>query len=342
MVKYSFKDDYSEGCHPRILEILAETNMSQQESYGDDEYCEQAQALIKLRLGNDKVNIHFVSGGTQANLIVISALLRPHESVITAETGHIHVHEAGSIEAVGHKINAVQTSDGKLKPKDIQQVLAEHNIIPHMVKPKMVYISNSTEIGTIYNRQELKDLYKFCSANNLYLFCDGARLGSALTSSVNDLQLADLSLFTDIFYIGGTKNGALIAEAIVINNDKLKPDFAYHMKQRGAMLAKSRLIGIQFLALFKDDLYFELAAHANQMARQIASVIEHNGFSFITQPTTNQIFPILPNTLVEKLLKKYSFHIWQQIDDEYTAIRLVCSWATPQNVVDEFIADINF
>lgn len=340
MKKYNFKNDYSEGCHHDILRKLTETNMHQQDGYGDDDYSMLAKKMIKQKLDDDNVDIHFVSGGTQANIIVISSILKPYESVISANSGHINVHETGAIEATGHKINAVNTSNGKLCATDIQTVLDEHNIVPHMVKPKLVYISNSTELGSIYKKQDLEELFSFCQNKNLYLFLDGARLGSALTSNENDLSLSDISRLTDVFYIGGTKNGALIGEAIVISNNILKEDFNYNIKQKGALISKGRLIGIQFFVLFESNLYFKLAKHANLMSGKIAKAISSCAFSFFTPPVSNQIFPILPNALIEILMLKYDFYVWQKIDDNNSAVRLITSWATKEDIVDEFICEI--
>ncbi|MCX6232470.1 MAG: low specificity L-threonine aldolase [Bacteroidetes bacterium] len=339
MKKYSFKNDYSEGCHPKILEMLSKTNYEQQQGYGDDIYCEKAIEILKEKIGNNDVDIHFVSGGTQANTIVITSVLKSFEAVISASTGHINVHECGAIEATGHKIILVPSKDGKVKPNDI---IAEINKAEdhHMVRPAMVYISNATEVGTVYTKQELTELSVVCRKNKLYLFLDGARLGSAMSSAVNDLSLSDLSRLTDVFYIGGTKNGAIIGEAIVINNDNLKKDFNFHIKQRGALLSKGRLMGIQFLALFQDNLYFDLAQHANNMAKKIADSISKKSYTFLTNPVSNQIFPILPNTLIAQLEEKYEFYVWQKIDDVHSALRLVTSWATLEEKVDEFISDI--
>ena len=221
MPKYSFKNDYSEGAHEQILKALLNTNLDQDEGYGEDRYCKEAINLIGKKIQDPNASIHFVSGGTQANLIVISALLKPYQSVIAASTGHIAVHEAGAIEATGHKINTVETKDGKLTPYEVKSVIDFHTD-EHMVQPKMVFISNSTEVGSIYNKKELTDLSQFCKKNNLYLYLDGARLGSALTSNKNDLTISDIAKLVDIFYIGGTKNGTLLGEAIVIINDNLK------------------------------------------------------------------------------------------------------------------------
>ena len=338
MQKYSFKNDYSEGFHTQLLEALAKTNLDQQQGYGEDIYCEMARAAIKAKTGHPDADIYFVSGGTQANTIVIASALKSFEGVIAATTGHINVHETGAIEATGHKIILVSSHDGKVKPEDI---IAECDRAEdhHMVRPAMVYISNSTEVGSVYTKTELSALSEICKIKGLYLYLDGARLGSALSSVNNDLSLADLSELTDAFYIGGTKNGAIMGEAIVINNNLLKTDFNYHLKQRGALLSKGRLMGVQFYELFKENLFFELAQHANNMAKKIADALKEKGFSFLTVPESNQIFPILPNELIEHLLQKYEFYTWQKLEDNKSVVRLVTSWATPENKVDEFIED---
>jgi threonine aldolase len=336
---YSFKNDYSEGAHPRILNALVESNYEQVDGYGLDIYTLKAIELIKEKIGIDNIDVHLFSGGTQTNLTGISAFLRPHEAAIAASTGHILVHETGAIEATGHKVISIETEDGKLTPSLIKTALTAHTD-EHMVKPKLVYISNSTEIGSIYKKHELESISSFCRENNLYLYMDGARLGSALCSEENDLTLSDLGTLLDAFYIGGTKNGALIGEAMVICRDSLKEDFRYHIKQKGGLLAKGRLLGIQFHELFRDDLYFELAAHANRMAGVLSKEIGKLGFGFLTHSTSNQIFPILPNSLISGLEKKYSFYIWQKVDDKNSAIRLVTSWATRSDAVNSFIEDM--
>jgi threonine aldolase len=333
---YSFKNDYSEGAHPRILNALLETNLVQEDGYGEDQFSQKAVELLKERIGRTDVDIHLLSGGTQTNLIAISAFLRPHEAAMAASTGHILGHETGAIEATGHKILSIEAENGKLTPSDIQAVLDGHPD-EHMVKPKLVYISNSTEIGTIFSKHELEDLSDFCKKNHLILYMDGARLGSALTSKENDLQLSDLPGLVDAFYIGGTKNGALIGEALVICNDSLKEDFRYHLKQKGALLAKGRLLGIQFLELFRDNLFFDLASHANKMAAILREEISEANIQFLTDSLSNQIFPILPNALIAELEKNYSFHIWEKVDAEHSAIRLVTSWATKEDEVAAFL-----
>lgn len=336
---YSFKSDYSEGAHPNILDALVRTNLEQSEGYGLDTYCEEATNAIKLKLKNDSVDIHFLTGGTQTNLIAISAFLRPHEAVISANTGHIFVNEAGSIEATGHKVISVDVCDGKLRRKDVEYALSKHTN-EHVVKPKLVYISNSTEIGTIYTKGEIEELHKVCRENNLILFMDGARLGSAISCDENDLTLSDISNLTDAFYIGGTKNGALFGEALVIIKDSLKEDFRYHLKQKGAMLAKGRLLGIQFLELFKEDLFFEIGRHENKMANILRDGINEVGCKYLVDSPSNQVFPIFKNDVIEKLKENYGFSIWSKVDEEHTAIRLVTSWATSEDAVSGFVKDL--
>jgi threonine aldolase len=339
MKKYSFMNDYSEGAHPNILKALEKTNFEQEIGYSEDSYTKEAVNLIKKRLNNNNSEIHIVTGGTQANLIVISSILKPHEAVVSASTGHINVHEAGAIEATGHKVCVVDTEDGKLTPEQVQKVLDIHED-EHMVKPKLVYISNTSEIGTVYTKRELDTLHDFCKAKNLYLYMDGARLGAAVTSPETDLEFEDLSYHTDVFYIGGTKNGALLGEAIVINRDELKEDFRFYIKQKGALLAKGRVLGIQFLELFKDDLIFKLGKHANKMAFKLSSSLKDLGCDFLTKPSSNQVFPILSNDLIESLLEKFAFYKWSEIDKDYSSVRLVTSWATEEKAVNEFIEEV--
>lgn len=336
MVSYNFFNDYSEGAHPAILELLTQTNFEQADGYGNDRWSQEAAQLIKARIESPQAAVHFVSGGTQANQIVLAALLKPYESVIAAQTAHIHVHEAGAVEATGHKINLVETQDGKLSAAQIERVVAEHTD-EHMVKPRVVFISHSTELGTIYQRRELAEIARVCRQQGLYLYLDGARLGSALTSSAADLTLPDLVQWVDAFYIGGTKNGAIFGEAIVINNPNLQTDFRYHLKQRGALFAKGRFLGIQFWTLFKNDLYFELASYANRLAAMLSQGLAAQGFTFLTPAATNQVFPILPNALISELQKHYGFYVWAKVDEARSAIRLVTSWATKEEKVAEFL-----
>ena len=334
---YSFKNDYSENAHPRILQALIDTNLVQEAGYGEDTHSKNAAESIKKAIGTQDAAIHFLCGGTQANLVALSSFLRPHEAVVAAETAHICTHEAGAIEATGHKILTIPTGNGKITPEQIQKVLDLHPD-EHMVKPRLVKISNSTEIGSIYFKAELEALSRFCGEKNLLLYTDGARLGSALTAQGNDVTLSDMYRLTDAFYIGGTKNGALIGEALVIRNDALKSDFRYLIKQKGALLAKGRLIGIQFEEFFRDRLFFELAEHANAAAQKIAAAIRNAGHTFLTDSPSNQIFPILPNDLIAKLQKDFSFYVWEKIDEDRSAIRLVTSWATREEAVDTLAA----
>lgn len=339
-MKYSFKNDYAEGAHPRVLEALTRTNLIQQSGYGLDEYSQNAAELIRENMDSPHSAVHFVSGGTQANLIAISAFLKPHESVVAAETGHIFTNESGAIEATGHKVHGVITDDGKLRPDDIQQIIDSHQNIPHQVKQKLVYISNSTEIGTIYSKKELKNLHDFCQEKQLILFLDGARLGNALMAETNDLTLRDVADYTDAFYLGGTKNGALIGEAIIIKNPELQHEFGYHLKQKGALLAKGRLLGIQFEELFRDNLYFELAENANRQAMKIKAAFEDIGCNFLAGTFTNQIFPILNQKQIDALSTDFDFYIWKKLEDDKAAIRIITSWATPDDMVTKFITEI--
>ncbi len=331
-MKYMFYNDYSEGAHPRILEALMKTNLVQENGYGEDEYSMEAAKLIRSAIAKPGAAVHLVSGGTQANLLVLGALLKPYQSVIATTSAHIAVHEAGAIEATGHKINTVESKDGKITPQQIREVVAAH-ADEHMVQPRVVFISQSTEVGTIYSKKELTDISAVCKELNLLLYVDGARLASALTSVRSDIDIVELAGLVDVFYIGGTKNGALLGEAIIIVNPDLQSDFRYHLKQHGALLSKGRTIGVQFGELFRDGLYLELGRHANIMAQKLADGLRASGFAFLTDPATNQIFPILPNGLIERLKADYGFHLWQKIDDSQTAIRLVTSWATGEEAV---------
>jgi threonine aldolase len=341
MPQYSFLDDYSEGCHPSIIEALTQTNYVQQTAYGDDEYSQQAKSLIKAQLDNEQSSVFFVGGGTLANIIITASCLRSHEAIIAPETGHIAMRETGAIEATGHKIITVPPLDGKLTPDSIQKALNDNSHFPHMARPKLVYISNATEIGTLYTKSELTALSEICKANKLLLLLDGARLGAALSAQKSDLSLADIAKLTDIFWIGGTKAGALLGEAIVINNPALQQDFAFHIKQRGALLAKGRILGVQFHALFKEGLFFAACKHANQLAQTLSQGISDAGFTLSAETETNQIFPILPNSLIEQLQNNFAFYIWEKVDTEHSCVRLVTSWASDATQVDSFISHIN-
>ena len=337
---YSFRNDYSEGAHPDILKRLLDMNQCQNVGYGEDALCEHAKQMLKEKLQCEDCDIHFLVGGTQANLTVIAAALRPYEAVIAVDSGHINVHETGAVEATGHKVLIADSVDGKITPEGIRKAVHLHED-EHMVKPAMVYISNATEIGTIYHREELTQIAAVCREYGLYLFMDGARMGAALAAEDNDVSFADLCTYCDVFYLGGTKNGALFGEAVVIVNDELKKDFRYMIKQRGGMLAKGWLLGVQFAALFEGNRYIEIAAHANRMAQKLQDAMEACGLPFFIKTTTNQIFPILPNMLIEELQKEYAFQVWEAMDETHTAMRFVTSWATEEKEVDQFIEFVN-
>lgn len=336
---YSFRNDYSEGAPLRILYALSDTNLVQTCGYGLDPYCREASSLIREKCAAPKADVHFVVGGTQANLLVIHAFLRSYEAVIAADTGHVNVHETGAIEATGHKVCTVPSPDGKLTPALIESVVSAHTD-EHMVAPRLVYISDTTEIGTLYTKKELAALRRFCDAHSLYLYLDGARLGSALTAPGNDMTLPELANLCDVFTIGGTKNGALFGEAIVLMNEAFQPHFRWYMKQRGAMLAKGRLLGIQFRELLRDDYYFELAHHANQLALDLRAGILDLGYTFPVDSRSNQLFPSLPNAVIHRLSENYAFEISRPDGPDNTVIRLVTSWATPHEAVDSFLRDL--
>lgn len=336
---YRFSNDYSEGAHPRILEAMMNCNLEQNIGYGMDSHCEHARELIKKECGREDVDVHFLVGGTQTNMTAIAHVLRPHQSVISADTGHINTHETGAVESICHKIIPVPNRFGKITTEDIEKAI-EPLCDEHMTQPKMVYISNTTELGTQYTKEELKDISRFCKSHGFYLFLDGARLGAALTSPINDLTIKDLAELTDLFYIGGTKNGALFGEALVICREELKPDFRYLIKQHGGMLAKGWLLGIQFETLFTDGLFYELSGHANRLASILRDGITELGFSFLSPSSSNQLFPIVKNELAEKLAENYSFNIERDLHDGTKAIRLVTSWATEEEAVLKFLDDL--
>ncbi len=338
-----FNCDYSEGAHPSILEKLAQTNFEQAPGYGQDIFCLQAADLIKTKCQTPQAEVHFLAGGTQTNLTVIAACLRPYQGVISADSGHINVHETGAIETTGHRIITVPEQNGKLTAEQVALCCKEHwqDDNPEFApQPKLVYLSFPTEYGTLYSKEELSAIRRVCDEHNLFLFMDGARLGYGLETPSNDLTLADIAACCDVFYIGGTKIGALLGEAVVIANPKLQKDFRYFMKQKGAMLAKGRVLGIQFLALFEDDLYFKLAKHANDMAQLIRKTCEEAGFPFLYDSPTNQQFPILPKPLVKRLEEEYAFAHTKQLDKNQIAIRICTSWATREEDVRQLTADI--
>ncbi len=332
-----FHNDYSEGCHQAVLDALIRTNLEQTPGYGQDEYCRQAADKIRRLFGREDASVHFLEGGTQTNLTVIAAALRPHQGVLCAASGHIHVHETGAVEATGHKVLELPSSDGKIQAAQVAAAVAVHrgdSSFEHTVQPKMVYISHPTELGTLYSLAELEELAQVCRSNGLYLFLDGARLGYALAARGNDVTLADLARLCDVFYIGGTKVGALFGEAVVISNAALQEDFRYLIKQRGGLLAKGRLLGVQFDALFTDDLYMKIGAHGDRLADQIRDTIRTLGYGFLVEGVTNQIFPILPDALLEELGQSFTYVEQQRVDAGHRAVRLCTSWATKQENVD--------
>lgn len=335
---YSFKDDYSEGAHPSILDALLRTNLTQLPGYGEDEISLRAIKRIK-KLLKTECDIHFIAGGTQTNLVALQTMLRPYESIIAASTSHIATHETGAIEHTGHKIHEIAHNEGKIDICNIEKVLDKH-FSEHMVKPKVVFLSQSTEYGTIYSKKELEEISSFCRKNDLYLYIDGARIASALTCEESDMRLEDIAKLCDMFYIGSTKNAAMFGEALVITNENFRENFRYILKQNGALLAKGRFLGIQFDKLFKDDLYFKLAKHANDMAKLLAKGIAQKGYTFFAKPQTNQLFPILPNSIIRNLQEKFDFYIWQKYDNDNSVIRLITSWATEEKNVNEFIISL--
>ncbi|MBE6973711.1 MAG: aminotransferase class V-fold PLP-dependent enzyme [Ruminococcaceae bacterium] len=336
---FNFKNDYSEGCHPRILDALTRTNLEQTVGYGLDEHCANAANLIKKAVGCETAHVHFLVGGTQTNMTAISAFLRPHHCVLAAATGHVNVHETGAIEATGHKVVTRPTPDGKLTAALIQDMVDEHTD-EHMVKPGLVYISQSTELGTVYTKGELESIHACCQKNGLLLYIDGARLACALTSDVCDVTLTDLPNLCDAFYIGGTKNGMLFGEALVIVNDTLKEEFRFFIKQRGGMLAKGRLLGIQFEEQFRDSLYLELGRHANAMAQRLQVGLEAKGYPLLQRSPTNLVFPILTPEQYECFSSIALFELWSTLPDDRKVIRLVTSWATKQEAVDSFLSQL--
>lgn len=338
-----FQCDYNEGAHPLIIKRLTETNMEQTVGYGEDPHCEEARRLIKQACQSDNADVHFLVGGTQANTTVIAHILRPYQGVLAATSGHINVHETGAIESTGHKVLAIPTEDGKLTAKQIDEAMQAHiheDGPEHMVQPGMVYLSFPTEIGTIYSHDELKAIRTVCNKYDLPLFVDGARLGYGLCSPECDLTLPQLAQLADVFYIGGTKVGALFGEAVVIMNETLKRDFRYSIKQHGGMLAKGRLLGLQFATLFTGNLYFDIAQHAIDEAMRIKAALQAKGIGFLIDSPTNQQFPIFTDTQIATLSEHFMLSLWQRIDEEHTAMRICTSWATKSESTDALIRAI--
>ena len=338
-----FNSDYTEGAHPRILERLMETNLEQTTGYGEDAYCEAAREAIRKVCDAPEADVHFLVGGTQANFTVISSALKPYQGVLCADTGHINVHETGAVEACGHKVLALPGKDGKITAGQVRNAHDLHwsdESHEHIAQPKMVYISHPTELGTLYTKGELEEIGRVCRECGLYLFLDGARLGYGLMAPGTDVTIADIAKICDVFYIGGTKVGALFGEAVVIMNPQLKPDFRYCIKQKGGMLAKGRLLGIQFLELFRDGLYFEIAKHAIDMAMILKEGLKEKGYSFFMDSVTNQQFIMIEDEKLEKIREKYGVTYQQRYDETHSVIRLCTSWATTEENVRSLLADL--
>ena len=336
-----FESDYLEGALPQIMYRLMSTNFEQTAGYGCDPYCESARELIKKECAAPDADIHFLVGGTQTNMTVIAAALRPHQGVLAAETAHIEAHETGAIEATGHKVITLDSTDGKINAKQVEDYVLRHRAdesFEHIVQPAMVYISQPTETGTVYTLSELEELSAVCRRLGILLYVDGARLACALACEGTP-KLPDLARLCDVFYIGGTKHGALFGEAVVILNDALKKDFRYIIKQHGGMLAKGRLLGLQFDELFSDGSYYEVGRNEVRLAQKIADAFKKKGIELYYDSPTNQIFPVLSDEQIMKLSETYSFSV-QGKTPGGTVTRFCTSWATTDAVADKLIKDI--
>lgn len=338
-----FNNDYSEGCHERILDAFMSTNRIQTPGYGTDAICARAAQRIKHLCRREDVAVHFLVGGTQANLTVIDAALRPHQAALCPDSGHINVHETGAVEATGHKVLGLPSADGKITAGQVAEAVLAHRqdaSFEHMAQPKLVYISHPTELGTLYTLAELESLSATCRELGLTLFLDGARLGYGLTAENTDVTIADIARLCDVFYIGGTKVGALFGEAVVIADPALQQDFRYLVKQHGGMLAKGRLLGIQFDTLMADGLYFDLGRHGNRMAAILKDTLESLHCPFLVTPESNQLFPILPDGVLDALAQNYVFSEQQRTDESHRAVRFCTSWATREEDVLALCADL--
>ena len=337
----SFESDYITGAHPKILECLARTNMESLGGYGSDPYCESARRKIKEACECPQAEVYFLVGGTQTNAVVISAMLREYEGVVAAQTGHVSVHEAGAIENTGHKVLEIAQTDGKIMPAALKLYLEgfyQDQNHDHMVFPGMVYISHPTEYGTLYSRKELQELSGICNSFHIPLFIDGARLGYGLMSRESDLSLADIARLCDVFYIGGTKVGALCGEAVVFPKNNMPEHFITIMKRHGALLAKGRLLGLQFDMLFTDNLYFQISRHAIDMAEQLKQIVRDSGLEFYLESPTNQQFVILDNDYMNRLTDKVRFSFWEDYDETHTVVRLATSWSTTPEDLEQLRA----
>jgi threonine aldolase len=334
----SFASDYIAGAHPKVLEKLVETNMEILDTYGNDIYTKSAVEKIKKEIGKEDLQVYLLTGGTQTNQIVIETMLDSYQGVITPDTGHINVHEAGAIEYSGHKVIGLKSNDGKLDIEALKQYMSffyKDESHEHMVYPGMVYISYPTELGTLYKKNELEEIYKICKEYDMSLFVDGARLGYGLQAKEADISMYDLANLCDVFYIGGTKVGALCGEAVVFTHNNMPKRFNTKVKQRGAMIAKSRLLGTQFDALFTDSLYMEISKHAIEMAEELKSILLEKGFEFYLDSPTNQQFVIVDNEKMQDLKKKVDFAFIEVLSEEKSVIRFATSWSTKQEELDE-------
>ncbi len=329
MEKLFFQNDYGEGAHPLIMQRLMETNLEHTCGYGLDPYSVRAAQIIREKVGKSDAAVHMMTGGTSANLIALSAFMRPYEAAIAASSGHINVHETGTIEGSGHKVLVAASEEGKVLPEGVRAVCRAHTD-EHMVHPRVLYISQPTEVGTVYRKAEMEALRAVCDELGLILYVDGARLGSALTSAECDMTLKELANLADCFYIGGTKNGLLFGEAMVIVNPTLQKDFRFMIKNRGGMMAKGRLCGLMFLTALQNDDYFAWAKHANAMADIIREGMARGGVEAFQRTTTNQVFPILTRAQEAALCKRFAFEHWEDLPDGRAAVRFVTSWATDE------------
>lgn len=337
----SFESDYLEGAHEAVLQRLIETNREQVSGYGNDKYCESAKAKIKEQCKCPEAEVYFLVGGTQTNKTVIGTMLKAYEGVIAAATGHISTHEAGAIENTGHKVLEIKGCNGKLEAASLKKYLSDFyadRAHEHMVFPGMVYISYPTEYGTLYTRSELTELSSICSEYKIPLYLDGARLGYGLTSEGTDVSLPDIARLCDVFYIGGTKVGALCGEALVFTKNNAPAHFTNLIKKHGALLAKGRLLGVQFDALFTDDLYYKISRHAIEMAKLLRDAFKSKNYSFFIDSPSNQLFIVLDNIKMAELSEKVSFSFWERLDDSHTVVRFATSWATTEEAVSRLIA----
>ncbi|MBR1377917.1 MAG: aminotransferase class I/II-fold pyridoxal phosphate-dependent enzyme [Bacteroidaceae bacterium] len=336
-----FQCDYNQTCHPAILEALGRVGMEQMVGYGEDHYCQEARRLIRQLVGREDADVHFLVGGTQTNMTVISSALRPYQGVIAADTGHINVHETGAIEHSGHKVIALPARNGKIDASQVKAAIDAHyaeNGPEHTVQPGMVYISFPTEVGTIYSLAELEAIHDVCRSSHVPLFIDGARLGYGLCSPQCDVTLRDIARLADVFYIGGTKVGAMMGEAVVITADELKRDFRYHIKQNGGMLAKGWLLGVQFLTLFTDNLYMRIAQNAINQAMRLRDALKDAGYTMYAESPTNQQFVVITDEELQRLSRDFLLEPWGRVDSTHMAVRICTSWATTDADIDRLTA----